>query len=225
MASSGAAVREDQLPPQGPSSFYVAFGDALTADSSGRAVRANGVARDDLKPEDTALVAANPELLNNPPPGTITAGEGQGVIMGEPVPHQVPDDPTERGGTIRLVALGDSMSANQVIADTAVLSSAEKSALQSRSETLAARDGDVWNFNQIEARGGTGEDEAVAVSGHRDSVARCGSRARSRRTATWCCASSTPASASRRRSTRSSSTCSGEGRPERCRRVPESGWR
>lgn len=32
----GAAVREDQLPPQGPSSFYVAFGDALTTDQEAR---------------------------------------------------------------------------------------------------------------------------------------------------------------------------------------------
>lgn len=125
-------------------------------------IRANGVAAVDFNPSpnDAAIVAANPQLLNNPNPGTISGGTGQGVIMGAPQPHQVPGDPAARGGTIRLVASGQTYDVDPVIADanTEVISSGQKITLLNRQASLKNNSGSVVNFKDLFANGAAGQD-------------------------------------------------------------------
>ncbi len=124
-------------------------------------IRANGVATD-FNPStgDAAIVAANPQLVNNPSPGTISAGTGQGVIMGAPAPHLVPGPTTARGGTIRLVASGQTFDTDAVIngADSAIFDSTTKTTLINRNNTLERASGTVTNRGQLLARGGSGAD-------------------------------------------------------------------
>jgi hypothetical protein len=64
-------------------------------------VRANGLAATDFKGNngDSAVVSANPGLRNNPHPGTITGGQGTGVIENnQPIDFQPNTAPDSRGG-------------------------------------------------------------------------------------------------------------------------------
>lgn len=122
-------------------------------------LRANGLATADLKPNngDSAILAANPQLANNPTPRPITAGSGTGdVTTMRNALFATPGNADFRGGTVRLVASGQTESTTTVInnADSQMLTTADKSALNNRNAQIAQmNEGDVLTRTAINANG------------------------------------------------------------------------
>jgi len=132
-------------------------------------LRANGVAASDLKPDngDAALMSANPQLANNPVPGPITAGNGtHDTATMQNILFATPGNADFRGGTIRLVASGQSNATAGVInsADSAMMSDADKSALNTRnSQIVANNEGDVLNRGALVADGGLSKNGGTII--------------------------------------------------------------
>ncbi|MCE3235749.1 MAG: hypothetical protein K0Q50_1929 [Vampirovibrio sp.] len=122
-------------------------------------IRANGQAASDLKADngDSAVMAANPNLANNPVPGPITGGSGTGNtgVMQNAL-FAIPPSAEFRGGTIRLVATGKTNSTTDFInnANSALLSAADKNMINGRNSQLVAQnEGDIFNRGAIQADG------------------------------------------------------------------------
>lgn len=122
-------------------------------------IRANGQALADLKPDngDSAVMTANPNLANNPVPGPITAGSGTGntAVMQNAL-FEVPASADFRGGTIRLVATGQTNSTTNVVnsADSQMLSTTDKNNINGRNNQLVSQnEGDIFNRGALQADG------------------------------------------------------------------------
>lgn len=134
-------------------------------------LRANGIASSDFKPDngDAVVMAANPDLANNPVPGPITGGSGtndtatmQNVLFG------TPSSADFRGGTIRLVATGQTNPTTTVIsnADSQILSDTEKSSINTRnSQIVSFNEGDVFNRGTLETNGAFNKDGGTVIIG------------------------------------------------------------
>jgi hypothetical protein len=120
-------------------------------------MRANGLAVGDLKPDDgdTNVMRANPQLANNPVPRPISAGAGTGdTATMSNVLFEVPPGVDFRGGTIRLVATGQTNPTTSVINGTDTMTADEKSALISRNnQVVSFNEGDVFQRGGIQANG------------------------------------------------------------------------
>lgn len=118
-------------------------------------IRANGVASADFKPDngDKSIMAAHPQLANNPVPGPITVGNGthDTATMTNAL-FATPGNVTFRGGTIRLVATGQNESPKDLISQATYnqLSKAERGMIDHDS---ADTKGDVTNTGILEADG------------------------------------------------------------------------
>ncbi len=115
-------------------------------------IRANGVATVDFKANnsDAAILNANPQLASAQP----VALQG-----------------TERGGTIRLVASGQSMNTQSIVNASTILSASEKSALNNRNTVLAANTGDIHNNGTLQANGFNGQDGGTIILAADDDAA------------------------------------------------------
>jgi hypothetical protein len=134
-------------------------------------IRANGVAAADTKPDngDAAVMAAHPQLANNPVPAPISAGNGthdtatmQNVLFG------TPGSADFRGGTIRLIAGGFNNSTTAVVnsANSQMLSDADKSALNNRNNQIVQfNEGDVLNRGAVIADGTLSKNGGTIIVG------------------------------------------------------------
>jgi hypothetical protein len=132
-------------------------------------VRANGIAVSDLKPDngDSAVMAANPALANNPVPSPVTFGNGtHDTATMQNIQFATPGSADFRGGTIRLVATGQTNSTTSVInaADSQMMSDAEKSALNSRNNQIVQfNEGDVLTRGALIADGGLSKNGGTII--------------------------------------------------------------
>lgn len=120
-------------------------------------LKANGLAVGDLKTDDgdEAVFAANPLLANNPVPPPITEGSGTGnTAVMQNVLFGTPGNADFRGGTIRLVATGQSTSQAGVVNASTALSSTEKTDLNNRNaQIIQFNDGDTFNRGVLQTNG------------------------------------------------------------------------
>lgn len=129
-------------------------------------LRANGLAGTDLKPDngDAAVMSANPQLANNPVPQPINLGHGTGDTSMPNILFETPGSADFRGGTVRLVSSGQSMSVANEINGTLVLSAAEKSAINNRNaQVVQFNQGDVFQRGQVEANGALGKNGGTVI--------------------------------------------------------------
>ncbi len=132
-------------------------------------LRANGTASTDFKPDngDAAVMSANPNLANNPVPGPITAGSGtHDTATMQNVLFATPTSADFRGGTIRLVATGQTNPTTTVInnADSDMLSATEKNNLNNRNAQIVSfNEADVLNRGTIEANGAFNKDGGTVL--------------------------------------------------------------
>lgn len=118
-------------------------------------LRANGAAIADSKPDngDRQLMADHPELANNPVPGPITIGSGSHdtVTMSNTL-FSTPNNIDFRGGTIRLVATGQSESPKDLISKDAYnhLSKVERVIID---QDANADQGNINNTGNLQANG------------------------------------------------------------------------
>jgi hypothetical protein len=121
-------------------------------------LRANGLAVGDLKPDDgdAAAMRANPGLANNPVPRPITLGAGTGdTVRARNVLFETPPAADFRGGTVRLVAGGQTNATTGVINSTDAMTATEKSALNNRNgQVVSFNEGDVFQRGGVQANGG-----------------------------------------------------------------------
>lgn len=137
-------------------------------------LRANGLSGVDLKPDngDAAVMAANPQLANNPVPPPISPGSGTNDTSMPNILFETPGDADFRGGTIRLVATGQSHSVANEINGTLVLTAGEKSSINNRNgQVMTFSEGDVLQRGSVEANGGLGKNGGtVIISAARDVI-------------------------------------------------------
>ncbi|WP_303673798.1 beta strand repeat-containing protein [Vampirovibrio chlorellavorus] len=129
-------------------------------------IRANGLAGTDLKGDngDATVMANNPQLANNPVPTAPTAGTGRGDTSMPNILFNTPDSADFRGGTVRLVASGQSLSVASDINASPVFSASEKSTINSRiSQTVANNEGDVAQRGSIFANGAFGKNGGTII--------------------------------------------------------------
>lgn len=132
-------------------------------------IRANGISGTDLKPNngDAAVMSANPQLANNPVPPPISAGSGTGdVATMRNILFATPGAADFRGGTVRLVASGQTNPTTDVInnADSQIVSAADKTALNSRNAQIAQiSEGDVLTRGTVTADGGLNKNGGTII--------------------------------------------------------------
>lgn len=118
-------------------------------------LRANGAAVADYKPDngDAKIMAAHPQLANNPVPGPITVGSGthDTATMSNAL-FDTPGNVDFRGGTIRLVATGQSESPRDLISQ-ATYNQLSKSQRSQIDHDAAANKGDINNTGILQADG------------------------------------------------------------------------
>jgi len=118
-------------------------------------IRANGVATADFKPDngDSALMAANPQLANNPVPGPISAGDGtHDTATMSNILFATPGNVDFRGGTIRLVASGQTEAPKDLLSSAAYnqLTAIQRDIVNKNGSAPAGR---VTNNGTLEANG------------------------------------------------------------------------
>lgn len=134
-------------------------------------LRANGMTGTDLKPDDgdAAVMTANPQLANNPVPGPITEGSGTGnTAVMQNILFATPPSADFRGGTIRLIAAGQTNSTATIInnADSQMLSSTDKSNLNNRNNQIVQfNEGDVFNRGNLQADGTLSKNGGTIIVG------------------------------------------------------------
>lgn len=134
-------------------------------------LRASGVATADTKPDngDAAVMVANPQLANNPVPGPITAGNGtHDTATMQNILFATPGNAAFRGGTIRLIAAGQTNSTTSIIngADSQMMSDSDKSALNSRNNQIVQfNEGDVLNRGALMADGALSKNGGTIIIG------------------------------------------------------------
>ncbi|WP_373531292.1 beta strand repeat-containing protein [Vampirovibrio sp.] len=129
-------------------------------------LRANGLSGTDLKPNngDAAVMLANPQLANNPVPPPISLGTGTNDTSMPNILFGPPGSADFRGGTVRLVATGQSLSVANDINNSAVFSTAEKSNLNNRNgQVISFNQGDVFQRGLVETNGGVGKNGGTVI--------------------------------------------------------------
>jgi hypothetical protein len=129
-------------------------------------LRANGLSGTDLKPDngDAAVMAANPQLANNPVPPPISAGSGTGDTSMPNILFETPGSADFRGGTVRLVATGQSLSVADEINGSLVLTATERSNINNRNAVVIANsEGDVLQRGTIQANGGLSKNGGTVI--------------------------------------------------------------
>lgn len=129
-------------------------------------LRANGLAGTDLKPDngDSAVMAANPQLANNPVPPPINLGSGTNNTSMPNILFETPGSADFRGGTVRLVSTGQSTSVANEINGSLVLSAAERSAINNRNAQIVQfNQGDVFQRGQVQANGVLGKNGGTVI--------------------------------------------------------------
>lgn len=131
-------------------------------------IRANGLAGTDFKPNngDSNVMAANPNLANNPVPRPISAGTGTGDTSMRNALFATPGSADFRGGTVRLVASGQTESTTGIInnADSQVLSASDKTAINNRNNLIVQNsEGDVLNRGTLNANGGLNKNGGTII--------------------------------------------------------------
>jgi hypothetical protein len=118
-------------------------------------LRANGLALDsNPSPVDANIINAHPHLANNPTPEPIAPGAGTGqVLFGPPLEFSPSPEPATRGGTIRLVATGQTKSSSELISSSLLFVQEQKDQLLQTENTSQSRNGDVVNRGRIQANG------------------------------------------------------------------------
>src|SRR5690606_30246491 len=103
-------------------------------------IRANALSGADLKPDhgDAAVISANPQLANNPVPPPISPGVGTGDTSMPNILFETPGSADFRGGTVRLVATGQSLSVANEINGSLVLTPAERTGINNRNALVIA---------------------------------------------------------------------------------------
>ncbi len=128
-------------------------------------VRANGISGTDLKPDngDAAVMRANPQLANNPVPPPITAGNGtHDTATMQNILFSTPGAADFRGGTIRMVASGQTNSTTDLIANSPILSDA--SGLNTRNAQIVQfSEGDVLTRGTVTADGGLNKNGGTII--------------------------------------------------------------
>lgn len=140
-------------------------------------LRANGIAVDvNPSPLDAQIVQSNPHLLaNHVEP--VSPGEGTGAILfGPPLAFTAPPPSASRGGTIRLVATGQSFDVSDVIlfADRTLVSSREKLSWLLREHLIKASDGDIINSGNLLTQGGYGQAGGAILLSAADDIVNSG---------------------------------------------------
>lgn len=133
-------------------------------------IRANGLAAVDVKPDngDAAVMTANPQLVSNPVPGPISAGTGTNDTTMANVLFATPGSADFRGGTIRLIAAGQTNSTTTLVnsADSQMLSTEDKNALNTRNNQIVQfNEGDVLNRGGIVADGALSKNGGTIIIG------------------------------------------------------------
>lgn len=129
-------------------------------------LRANGLSGTDLKPDngDAAVMSANPQLANNPVPPPISAGNGTNDTSMPNILFETPGSADFRGGTVRLVATGQSLSVANEINGSLVLTEVERSNINNRNAIVIANsEGDVLQRGAIQANGGLGKNGGTVI--------------------------------------------------------------
>lgn len=129
-------------------------------------LRANGLSGVDLKANngDAAVMATNPQLANNPVPQPISPGNGTNDASMPNILFETPGDADFRGGTVRLVATGQSLSVASDVNASAVFSATEKTNINNRNgQVVASNQGDVFQRGGVEANGGLSKNGGTVI--------------------------------------------------------------